>query len=178
MANNPIPKRSEVPEESTWDLRDMFESDELWFEENEALKALSPQIAAYQGKLGESAESLLSFFKLDDDISVRLSKLIGYASCKSDQDTGNGFYQDMRGKAMSTYVAISSASAFVTPEIMAVPEDRLSSFYAEKPELETYRRSLYRIRRRAEHILSPAEEKLLAAAGEMADSPDTIGGVF
>ena len=84
----------------------------------------------------------------------------------------------MRGKAMSTFVAISSAAAFSTPEIMAIPQDTLNLFFVAQPELETYRRSLYRIRRRAEHILTPPEETLLAAAGEMAHSPDDIGSVF
>ncbi len=178
MADNVIPKRSEVPEEFTWNLKDMFESDEAWLAENEALKEMPARIAAFQGKLGESAETLLAFFKLDDEIELRLAPLYGYASCKNDQDQGNSFYQDMRGKAMSTYVAISSAAAFSTPEIMAISEDTLNLFFVAQPELETYRRSLYRIRRRAEHILTPAEETLLAAAGEMAQSPDDIGSVF
>ena len=78
----------------------------------------------------------------------RLSRLYGYASCKGDEDTGNSFYQDMRGKAMSTLVTISSAAAFATPEIMEIPEDTLNLFYTAQPELETYRRSLYQIRRR------------------------------
>lgn len=178
MAENVIPKRSEVPEEFTWNLKDMFESDEAWFAENEALKEMPGRLAAFQGHLGESAETLLAFFKLEDEISLRLEPLYGYASCKNDQDQANSVYQDMRGKAMNTYVAISSAGAFATPEIMAIPEDTLNLFYVAQPELETYRRSLYRIRRRAAHILSPAEETLLASAGEMAQSPDDIGSVF
>ena len=178
MAQNVIPKRSEVPEEFTWNLKDMFESDEAWFAEYEALKEMPAHIAAFQGKLGESAETLLESFRLDDEISTRLSRLYGYASCKGDQDTGDNYYQDMRGKAMSTYVAIASAAAYRTSEIMAIPEDTLNLFYTVQPELETYRRSLYQIRRRAAHILSPKEETLLAAAGEMADSPESIGSVF
>ena len=178
MAENVIPKRNQVPEEYTWDLRDMFESDEAWFRENDELKKLVVQIEEYKGRLGESAETLLSYFRLQDEIALRLAPLYGYASCKGDEDTGDSFYQDMRGKAMSTLVAISSADAFSTPEIMAIPEDTLNLFYIAQPELETYRRVLYSIRRRAEHILSPAEETLLAAAGEMADSPDSIGSVF
>ena len=47
---------------------------------------------------------------------------------------------------------------------MEIPEDTLNLFYTAQPELETYRRSLYQIRRR-KAILSPAEEKLLASAG-------------
>ena len=170
--------RDQIPEEFTWNLKDMFESDEAWFKENDVLKELPAQILSYRGRLGESAETLLAFFRLQDETEVRLGTLYGYASCKSDQDTGNGFYQDMRGKAMSTLVAVSSAAAFASPEIMAIPEDTLNLFYVAQPGLEEYRRSLYQIRRRAAHILSPAEEKLLSAAGEMAQSAGNIASVF
>jgi len=178
MSENRIPKRSEVKEEYTWDLRDMFPGDEAWMAEYEAMKAVPAQYEAFKGTLGASAENLLSFLKLDDEINVRLSKLYGYASCKGDQDTADSFYQDMRGKATATLVALSSASSFATPEIMEISDEDLHMFTVVQPELETYARTLYRIRRRKEHILSPAEEKLLAAAGEMADAPDNIGGVL
>jgi len=177
MANT-IPKRSEIPEQYTWDLSGMFESDDKWFEEYEALKDAPQRIAAYKGRLSESAETLLEFMRLDDEMEVRLSEFYGYANCKGDQDTSDSFYQDMRGKAMSRLVEISEASAFASPEIMAIDEDTLNLFYVAQPELETYRRSFYRIRRRAEHILSPAEERILAAAGEVADAPDKIGSTF
>lgn len=178
MEQKTAPKRSQVPEEFTWNLKDMFPSDEAWLAEYEALKALPEQLAAYKGRLGESAETLLAYLRLDDEISLRLNKLYGYASCAADQDTGNSFYQDLRGKAMSVLTAVSSASAFAAPEIMALSDDTLALFTVAQPELEIYRRPLYRIRRRAAHILSPAEEALLAAAGELADVPDNIGGIF
>jgi len=178
MAADKIPVRSEVAVENTWNLADIFPSDEAWFEEYEALKALPEKIAAFRGRLGESAKTLLEFFKNDDEIDLRLSALHGYASCSSDQDTGNGYYQDMRGKAMSVYVAIASAGAFATPEILAIPDETLEQFYKDEPELETYRRPLYRIRRRKAHILSPECEQLLAAAGEISDAPDNIGSIF
>lgn len=178
MAKEKIPAREELKEEYTWNLGDIYDSDEKWAEEFADLEAVPAELEKYRGKLGEGAGELLSFLRLDDEISLRLEKLAGYASCKGDQDLGNGFYQDMRGKAMRRCVEASEASAFARPEIMAIPEEKLESFYAARPELEEYRRSLYRIRRRAEHILSPAEEKLLSAAGEMADSPDNIGGAL
>ena len=178
MDHSKIPERSQVPEEFTWNLKDMFPSDEAWFQENEALKALPAEIAAFQGHLGDDAETLLSFLRRQDELEIRISTLYGYANCKSDQDTGNGIYQDMRGKAMSTIVAISSAAAFASPEIMAIPEDRLNLFYIAQPGLEEYRRSLYQIRRRAAHILSPAEERLLSAVAEMARGPENIVSIF
>ncbi|MBP1574584.1 MAG: oligoendopeptidase F [Oscillospiraceae bacterium] len=178
MAEDRILKRSEVPEEYTWNLKDMFESDEAWLEEYEALKVYPAEVAKLQGTLGESAANLLEFFKKDDELTVRLETLYTYASCSGDQDMSNAKYQDFRGKAMATIVAIESASAYATPEIMAIPEEKLNAFYAECPELETYRRSIYKIRRRAAHILSKEEEALLASAEEMADSADKIGGIL
>ena len=178
MTNQSIPKRSEVPEEMTWNLKDMFESDQAWMAEYEAMKEFPTKIAAFQGTLARSAQDLLAWFRLQDEIELRLSVLMGYASCKGDEDTGNSFYQDVRGKAMNVYVSIASAAAFATPEIMAIADETLDRFYAQQPELETYRRSLYQIRRRKDHILSPAEERLLASAGEMANASENIAGVF
>lgn len=178
MTNQSIPKRSEVPEEMTWNLKDMFESDQAWMAEYEAMKEFPAKIAAFQGTLARSAQDLLAWFRLQDEIELRLGVLMGYASCKGDEDTGNSFYQDVRGKAMNVYVSIASAAAFATPEIMAIADETLDQFYAQQPELETYRRSLYQIRRRKDHILSPAEERLLASAGEMANASENIAGVF
>lgn len=178
MTNQSIPKRSEVPEEMTWNLKDMFESDQAWMAEYEAMKEFPAKIAAFQGTLARSAQDLLAWFRMQDEIELRLSVLMGYASCKGDEDTGNSFYQDVRGKAMNVYVSIASAAAFATPEIMAIADETLDQFYAQQPELETYRRSLYQIRRRKDHILSPAEERLLASAGEMANASENIAGVF
>ncbi len=175
---DPNIKRSEVPVEFTWDLTDVFESDEAWRAEYEALRGAPARLAEHQGKLGGSAAALLAFFRLSDELEVRVSNLHGYANCKADQDLGEAAYQDMRARAVNVAVAISSAGAFVTPEIMAIPDAVLEGFLAEEPALGEYRRSLYQIRRRKEHILSPAEEKLLAAAGEMAGAPDQINGVL
>lgn len=178
MASERIPLRAEVQPEFTWNLSDIYESDESWKREYEALGDIPAMLEKFRGTLGSGAEKLLAYLQLEDEISLRLEKLMGYAGCKADQDLADSFYQDMRGKAMSRCVEISSAAAFATPEIMAIPQAELDSFYGQCLQLETYRRSLYRIRRRAEHILSPAEEKLLASAGEMADSPDNIGSAL
>ena len=173
-----IPERNEIPEEYTWDLRDIFPDDAAWTAEFQALSAMPAEIAAYAGSLGERPGRLLDWLKLSDEVGVRLEKLMGYAHCKSDQDIADGVYQDMRSKAVACYVGVAGASAFSTPELLAIPDETLDRFYAECPALETYRRSLTRIRRMREHILSPAEEKLLASLGEMAEAPDAIASAL
>lgn len=175
---NPNTKRDDVPAEYTWNLADLYESDEAWRRENEALRALPEQVKAYQGRLGASAAELLAYFRLADEGNLRYSRLVNYAMRKADQDQGDSVYQDMNGKAMSAVVSISGAMSFAAPEIMAIPDETLERFFAEEPALEEYRRSVYQIRRRKAHILSPAEEKLLAAAGEVSNAPGQIGSIF
>lgn len=75
MANQIIPQRSEVPEEYTWNLKDLYESDQAWNEEYKALKTLPEQITAFRGTLGRSAEDLLAWFRLQDQVEERLSRL-------------------------------------------------------------------------------------------------------
>ena len=178
MANTRIPKRSEVAKENTWATEDIFPSDQAWAEEYEKLKALPAEIAAFKGTLGRSAADLLAFFKKDDEVSYSLRLLFNYASRKGDEDTGNGFYQDMRNKAMSLMVGLSSAAAYATPEILAIADEVLDSFFTAEPQLEVYRRPIEKIRRQKAHTLSPAEEALLASAGEIAKAPDAIGSSF
>ena len=124
-------KRSEVKEEFTWNLQDLFESDEAWLAEYRALKDCPEKLAAMKGTLGRGAGDLLAYLQTEDALSVRLSKFYGYASCKSDEDTANNFYQDFRGKAVGVLVAIRSATAFSVPEIMSIPEETLQRFYAD-----------------------------------------------
>ena len=173
-----VPVRSDVPEQFKWDLTRLFASDEAWEAECEALRAMPEKVAAFAGKLGESAATLFDYFKLSDELEVRISKLYGYASCASDGDTADGAYQNMRSKAMNVYVSIAAASAFAVPELMAIPDETLDAFYKAEPSLETYRRVIYQARRRREHVLSVECETILSASAEMANSPEQIASVF
>ena len=173
-----IPERSEIAEQDKWAIHDIYATDELWEEDLQKAKDLIPSVSAFAGKLGESAQNLLDYMKLTEEISVLADALGNYAMRRSDEDARVSKYQAMVGSLMSTYVALNAASSFSTPEIMAISDETMEQFYAQQPALERYRRYLNDIRRRRAHVLTPAEEKLLAAAGEMANAPDTIYGMF
>ena len=171
-------KRCEVTKADTWNLQDIFLTDNDWLNEYEQLKPLLSKILSFKGKLHQDAKTLLNFFELQDDIDVRLGKLYSYANCSSDVDTANSFYQDLRSKAVSLITEFSAALSFAKAEIAAMDNSLIESFFAQEENLCVYRRSIYSIKRRMSHILSDCEEKLLAGAGEMADAPDTIAGIF
>ncbi len=173
-----IPKRSEVDPKNTWATEDLFANDEAWEQAMAELASMPEQMASFRGRLGESGACLLDYFRLSDTYSLKISRAANYAFRKADEDTAVGRYQEMRGKIISLDVAVSSASAFDTPEILAIPDETLERFYRETPDLQLYRRALDKIRARRAHVLSDAEEKLLASAGEMAESPEQIGSMF
>ncbi len=171
---NHIPSRSEIPLESKWALEDIFSSDDAFRKAFNEAKNYTPRILSYRGRLGESSSTLLDFLKLDDEIGLALNDLINYAQRRSDEDTRAAKYQEMSSQVTRFAVEIQAASAFETPELLSIPDEKLEAFYHETPELELYRTALDRVRRRRKHILSDKEEELLAAAGEMAQSPDNI----
>ena len=173
-----IRARDQIPQEDTWALEDLYPSDESWEQALSALTARQSEAAAFAGKLGESGETLCAFLHLVEDVDGQTELLANYAMRKADQDTRNATYQAMVGKLMGVLTAVSAAFSFSTPEIMAIPEEALEGFYKAAPGLERYRRYLNNERRRREHTLSAAEERLLAAAGEMANAPDTVFGAF
>lgn len=173
-----IRARDQIPQEDTWALEDLYPSDESWEQALSALTARQAEAAAFAGKLGESGATLCAFLHLVEDVDGQTELLANYAMRKADQDTRNATYQAMVGKLMGVLTAVGAAFSFATPEIMAIPEEALEGFYKAAPGLERYRRYLNNERRRREHTLSAAEERLLAAAGEMANAPDTVFGAF
>ena len=175
--NQNIRKRSEIPVEDTWNLQDLYVSDEAWEQDLEILKEEGKQLAAYRDRLGQ-VESLYSYLCAMEQADDRADRLGNYCMRKADEDTRNATYQAMSGKFMSAVVELGAQLSFETPEIMAIDDATLESFYAACPDLERYRRYLTDMRRLRAHVLSPAEEKFLASAGEMSQAPDNIYSLF
>ena len=173
-----IPQRDEIALEDKWATEDMFVSDEAWEAELATIAEDQAKAVTYAGRLAESGATLYEYLYQGEQNSSKISLLANYAMRKADEDTRNSKYQAMVGKFYSVMVAFGAATSFDTPEIMAISDEQLDQFYVEEPRLERYRRYLTNMRRRKAHTLSAAEEKLLAAAGEMAGAPDDIYGMF
>ena len=178
MSEERIPERSEQNPEYTWAIEDIYADDILWRADLEKLKAMPERLIAFKGKLSESGNTLLEFLALSDEISVLCDSLGNYAQRKCDEDTANSVYQAMTGQLTNVYVEINSVLSFGTPELVSVSDVRMEELYTEAPGLKLYRTHLDRIRKQRHHILSDAEEKILALSGEMAQSPENIYSMF
>jgi len=175
---NVIRKRSQIPAEDTWAIEDLYVSDEAWEQDLKTIDEDRKALEGFAGCLAESGKTLYDFLYRMEMSNETVGTLANYCMRRSDEDTRDAHYQAMVGKLMGVAVAMEAALSFSTPEIMSISDETMDSFYDACPDLERYRRYLTDLRRRKEHILSPAEEKLLAAAGEMAQAPDNIYGMF
>lgn len=173
-----IPERSEVCEQDRWAINDLYATDELWQEDLEKVKFLSKELAAFSGKISTSPKELLAFLTKLEEVTVIAEKLANYCMRRNDEDTRVGKYQGMTGQFFAAYVELQSATSFETPEILQISDEDMDKFYAEEPALERFRRYLFNIRRHKDHVLTPAEERILAMTGEMTQSPDDIYSKF
>lgn len=157
-------ERKVVPDSYKWKVSDVFAADEAW-EKSYSEAESKMDFSAFKGKLGE-AEKLAEFFKAQEEAGALLERLYLYAHMRHDEDTRIAKYTAMQSRAMALYVAFSSATAFAEPELTALSDEKLNGFLAEE-KLKDYDYYLRRLIAGKKHILSPAEEKLLAMGGEI-----------
>ena len=169
-----IRERKDIPLKDTWALEDLYATDADWEKALSRMQARMPELSEFEGKLAQNGQTLCAFLALLEELDTQAESLGNYAMRRGDQDTRDANYQAMNGKFISAVTELSAGLSFATPEIMAIPEENLEGFYADCPRLERYRRYLTDQRRKKAHTLSAAEERLLAAAAEMAGAPDSI----
>lgn len=165
-----LPKRQEVDEMMTWDLTRIFKNDEAFEAERQAVESLSETMQQYKGRLSESCTILKEAIDHMMTLYRRLEVVYVYASMKNDQDTTNATYQSMEAKATQLYTKVVESVSFFEPELMEIPQSTMNE-WLKSDELKEYRHFLDQILRQRAHILSHAEEELLAGASEIFSAP-------
>ena len=165
MANNSIPSRSEVANNDKWDLSALYPSLEAWEEGLKEFESMIPRIEEFRGTLGKSAESLKNCLSFMTDLEQLDEKLGYYAHLRVTEDEGESESQGRFGRYMAAASKAGAAGSYQTPEIQAIPEEKMAEFLAS-PLLEEDRISLEKILRFRPHVLSEKEEKLLALQAE------------
>ncbi|WP_294752117.1 oligoendopeptidase F [uncultured Exiguobacterium sp.] len=170
--------RQDVDVTETWNLESIYATNEVWEEEFESVKAMLPLLVEYKGRLGQSAETLYEGLQLRDEVSRRLYKLYTYAHMRYDENTADSFYQAMNDRARTLASQIGATLAFMTPELLAVPEATIETYLNENADLGMYRHAFDELNQEREHVLTEAEEAILAKAGEVLGQSGTTFGML
>ncbi|WP_144460432.1 oligoendopeptidase F [Siminovitchia fortis] len=173
-----LPSRSEVKEELTWRLEDIFQTDEEWEKEYSSIQEMIPEGEQFKGKLDESADALYEALDFQSKLAERMGKLYTYAHMRYDQDTANSHYQAFNARAESLYSKFASVFSYIVPEILAMDENKLNQFLEENKDLQLYRQALDEINLKRGHVLSSEQEALLAEASEVLGASATTFGML
>ena len=171
-------ERATVPDKYKWKTSDLYPSEEAWSKARDDLAARIPKLAAFQGRLGESAGVFYTALSTMQDLDREFTQLAVYASLRQDEDTRVGRTRELDQAASALGVQLGAATSFVRPEILALGTAKVRTFVARDPRLEPYRPMLDNVLRFAAHTLSAAEEKVVSQAAMMADGASRAYGVF
>lgn len=170
--------RKDIKLEETWDLTQIFSTDEDFWAEYKKAEEDIVNIKNYQNKLANSAQDLLDVMKYFEANFLRLETLYVYAHLKNDQDTTETTYKEMYSKAYDLYVRISTEWSFLTPELLAVEEEKLNKYLDELKELEVYKFEIEKTNKVRPYTLDKELERIISMAGNaLSASSDTFSAL-
>ncbi|HEX6989368.1 MAG TPA: oligoendopeptidase F [Bacillota bacterium] len=169
-----LPGRDEIDPGYRWRVEDLFESVEAWENAFEQVSELAGQAAVHRGRFTASAEALLACLRWLEELGKGISRVYTYAMLRHDEDTTHPGHQAMHDRASSLRVRVVQATAFVRPELLAVPEETIRTYLAQEPRLAVYGHYLDDLMRLRPHTLPAEMEDLLAQGGDVAEIPHRV----
>ncbi len=167
-------ERSALEPRHTWQLEDVYPSDQAWEQARQAVSSEFDKVSAFRGQLAGSASRLLECLDLNSRIWKELARLSSYASMRYHQDMRDSKYQGLEQQMTQATTEYSSKASFLAPEIAAMDQARIDAYLAQEPGLAPYRMFLQDVQRTKAHRLSDKEERILAEAGVLAAAPHEI----
>ncbi len=137
-----LQNRTDIPTENTWNLASIFPSDADWERDYHIFSNRLPELEALAGTLAQSGQALFTVLQTRDELFQEVERLYVYASMHKDEDTANSMYQGMTDRAMQLYVHASTVASFIEPEILALPQEQVETFFRQAPELSLYQHQL------------------------------------
>ena len=165
-----IVTRSEQKTMDTWDLTSLFSDDKAWEAGVEELRALVEEIPSYKGQLKAGRDSFLKAMEFHAKIGILAERVYSYAFLNWASDTSNSTNVERSSIASTLLTELGAAFAFFDPELLAIDEEVITS-YLEDEAFEPYKVFIMRSLRYKNHILSEAEERIMALQRESAQTP-------
>ena len=172
-----IPLRKDVPAAHRWNLSKLSESDAAWDRDLAVFESGIAAAAAFQGTLAQSSESLYAALTALRGHSMLEERLGYYAHLRQTEDEGDSGSRGRMGRFMMAATKGQAAWSWMTPELQRVPEASIKAWMAEERYAE-FRVYLAKILRYKPHVLSEAEERLLALAADAATTPQEAFSVL
>ena len=174
MSDKKLKQRNEIPKEYKWNIEAMYPDESQWDADVAESVEKAAEFAKFQGKLTESASTLLEALRERDAIWQKLEHAFVYAAMKKDEDNREDKYQAMDDKCGSAIAKVSASMSFFTPELLEASEETILGYIAEEDGLKQYEFLLKAALKEKEHILTAAEENILAQMSEVLGATNDV----
>ena len=158
--------RDQVPVAETWDLTGIFATDADFASGLASVDGLVDTVQSYQGRLGESPQTLADACVATIDLQHLIQRLIVFARLSFDTDTTLAESQSRLDSVTGAAIRASQSLAWFDPELLEIPEDRLTGFLAD-PVLIPWLHTIDNTVRNRQYTRSSEIESLLASASEI-----------
>ena len=174
MSDKKLKQRNEIPNEYKWNIEAMYPDESQWDKDVAESIEKAENFAKFQGKLTESASTLLEALRERDSIWQKLEHAFVYAAMKKDEDNRVDKYQAMDDKCGTAIAKVSASMSFFTPELLEASEETILGYIAEEDGLKQYEFLLKAALKEKEHILTAAEENILAQMSEVLGATNDV----
>ena len=167
-----LPLREEVPVRETWDLKDLFTSDQAFYQTLEQVVQMSLDFNhTYYQKLNniETIEKALDEY---ERILIEIDRLYNYPELRLSVDTSNEEAQKVNAKLNTTSGKLAGLLSFVDSEILELPDEIISELRSQTK----YPHFIKQLQDRKPYQLSADVEKVLATLTPTLRSPFELYG--
>ncbi|MBE7317911.1 oligoendopeptidase F [Staphylococcus epidermidis] len=167
-----LPLREEVPVKETWYLKDLFTSDQAFYQTLEQVVQISLDFNhTYYQKLNniETIEKALDEY---ERILIEIDRLYNYPELRLSVDTSNEEAQKVNAKLNTTSGKLAGLLSFVDSEILELPDEIISELRSQTK----YPHFIKQLQDRKPYQLSADVEKVLATLTPTLRSPFELYG--
>lgn len=174
MGNKFYENRNDIDIKYRWNLEEMYSNDKLWEKDIETAEKLTQEFLNRKGSVMKSSSSLLASLRAMEEIDILLEKAFVYARMRMDEDNRDSKRQKNLDMITSTLAKLGSDLSFFIPEILEASEAKIEEFMSEEQGLDQYSHMLETLLRNQSHVLSEAEENILASLSQVNSAPHAI----
>ncbi|MBE2215850.1 MAG: oligoendopeptidase F [Opitutaceae bacterium] len=166
--------RAEIPVEYRWDFSPMFQDWAAWEAGIRELEGKMDAYAALKGTLAQGPQAVLHAYQLADEIGKLQYLVYRYPQLQRDTDTRDQAVAGYMQRVSALFAKFGTATAWFSPELLAISEDTMRTWIASTPALETYRFPILDEYRQQKHVLDEKGERLLSFAARFNRTPSNV----
>ncbi len=160
----------------TWNLDDIFKSDEDFKSEISTCTQQIGEVAKLKGTAFSSPQALLKLLTEVDELSKKISMCYLYASSRYNPAMADPEAKRLMNMASTVYTTYGQQLSFLMPELMEGSMERFTEFAKQLADLQLYKEYFENLFENKKHILDEKGELYMAQLSRLQRGFDDLYG--